>query len=149
MDNKPRVLFLSTGNATRSEMAEGFLRSVAGERFIAVSAGLESNVASPPALEVMREAGVDIGSQRAKSVKESLREHFGYVVTIFDSRREKSPTFPFSPNLLKWSVPDAATDDRPSDQTKEEFRRIRDQIKDRVMQFVRDVTPRPEGHAPA
>ena len=50
MDKKPKVLFLSTGNATRSKMAEGFLRSVAGDRFIAVSAGIESNAASPLAL---------------------------------------------------------------------------------------------------
>lgn len=149
MDKKPKVLFLSTGNATRSEMAEGFLRSLAGDRFIAVSASIESNAASPLAFEVMREAGVDIASQKAKSVKESFREHFGYVITIFDSRREKSPTFPFTPNLLKWSVPDPAAGDAPADEKKEEYRRIRDRIRTCVVKFVDDVANRPATRASA
>jgi arsenate reductase (thioredoxin) len=149
MDKKPKVLFLSTGNASRSEMAEGFLRSLAGEQFIAVSAGIESNAASPLAFEVMREAEVDITTQKAKSVKESFREHFGYVVTIFDSKREKSPTFPFTPNLLKWSVPDPAVGEAPAEQKKEEYRRIRDRIKSCVVEFVDDVANRSARRATA
>jgi hypothetical protein len=81
MDHKPRVLFFSIGDSTRSQIAEGFLRSFAGDEFVAMSTATRSLEADPLAWEVMREAGIDISGQRAKDIKESLTEHFSYVVS--------------------------------------------------------------------
>src|SRR5215813_11711814 len=95
MERKPKVLFLSTGNSTRSQMAEGFLRAYAGDRFLAESAGLESAGVNPLAAEVMRERGIDVSPQEPKQVAEVFREHFAYVITLSDMAKEKSPIFPF------------------------------------------------------
>src|SRR5579863_4014421 len=69
---KPRVLFLCTGNSARSQMAEGYLRHIAGDRFDALSAGVEPKELNPLAVEAMREIGVDISAQRSKDVRELL-----------------------------------------------------------------------------
>jgi protein-tyrosine-phosphatase len=85
--HKPRVLFLSTGNATRSLIAEGFLRTFTGDRFDVVSVGVEPSTSSPLASEVMKELEIDISRQMPKSVAQSLKERFGHVITICDTAR--------------------------------------------------------------
>ena len=89
MNHKPRVLFFSIGDSTRSQIAEGFLRSFAADEFVAMSTATRSLEADPLVREVMREVGIDISGQRAKDIKESLTEHFSYVVTVCDASREK------------------------------------------------------------
>ena len=138
MEKKAKVLFLSTGNATRGQMAEGFVRKLAGDGLIPVSAGIESPTSNPLGAEVMKEVGVDISVQRSKDVAQSLKEHFGYVVTLYDSARERSPVFPFTQNLLRWSVPDPASADGTWEQRKEAFRRARDEIRARVQDFLNE-----------
>jgi len=91
MNHKPKVLFFSTGDSTRSQIAEGFLRTFAGDEFVAMSAATRSLEADPLAREVMQEVGIDISGQHAKDVKESLMEHFSCVVTVCDASREKFP----------------------------------------------------------
>lgn len=98
MEKKMKVLFLSTGNSTRGQMAEGFARQFAGDRLVAANAGIESPDSSPLVTEVMKEVGVDISGQKPKDTAQSLKEHFGYVVTLYDSARERSPVFPFTTN---------------------------------------------------
>ena len=109
MNHKPKVLFFSTGDSTRSQIAEGFLRTFAGDEFVAMSAATRSLEADPLAREVMQEVGIDISGQHAKNIKdikESLTEHFSYVVTVCDASREKFPLWPFTRNILRWSVLD-------------------------------------------
>jgi arsenate reductase len=91
MDRKTKVLFLSTGNSARSQMAEGFLRAYAGDRFTAVIAGIQSAGLDPTASEVMREIGIDISRQRSKNLPASFKEHYGYVITLSDKAREHFP----------------------------------------------------------
>ena len=91
---KPKVLFLCTGNSARSPMAEGFLRHIAGDRFEALGAGTETTVLSPLALEVTREAEIDISAQRSKSVGDFLGQPVQYVVTVCANAKEKCPIFP-------------------------------------------------------
>ena len=91
MNHKSRLLFFSIGDSTRSQIAEGFLRSFAGDEFVAMSTATRSLEADPLAREVMREVGIDISGQHAKEIKESLTEHFSYVVTVCDASREKFP----------------------------------------------------------
>lgn len=105
---KPKVLFLSTGNATRSQMAEGFLRALRGEHFDVISAGVEPGPLNPIACAVMKERGIDISEHEPKNVAQSLKEHFAYVITVCDAAKERSPIFPFTPRLLHWSIQDPA-----------------------------------------
>ena len=137
--HKPKVLFLSTGNATRSLIAEGFLRSLTGDRFDVVSVGVERSALSPLASEVMKEAGIDISAQKTKSVAQSLKEPFGHVITICDTAKERSPIFPFALGVLHWNIADPNTEGGLLDQKKEVFRRVRDEIQDKVKQFVADT----------
>lgn len=140
MQKRPKVLFLSTGNSTRSQMAEGFLRSLAGDQLDVESAGVRSAAPNPEAAQVMREVGIDISRQKSKTVPESLKEHFGYVVTIADTSMERSPIFPSTPHLLKWSAADPADAREASSDRLTAFRRVRDQIRAKVMALVQEIT---------
>src|SRR5579871_4241475 len=139
MDKKIKVLFLSTGNSVRSQMAEGYLRKLGCGKFDAVSAGIEPSGISPVAVEVMREIGIDISKQQPKNVKESLKEHFAYVITVCDMAKERAPIFPFTPNLLHWSLVDPSRETGSPDAIKNVFRRVRDEIGSNVEGFLRDV----------
>ncbi len=136
---KTRVLFLSTGNATRSMIAEGFLRSLTGDRFDVASAGVEPGALNPLAGEVMKEAGIDISGQKPKSVAQSVKERFGYVVAICDTAKERSPIFPFTLHLQHWSIVDPNGGDGLPAQKAEAYRRVRDEINVNVRQFIADT----------
>jgi arsenate reductase len=136
MQRKPRVLFLSTGNSTRGQMAEGFLRTLAADRFIVSSAGIRPGGLDPLAKEVMKEIGIDITGQKSKSVAQALKEHYGYVITVCDMAKERSPIFPFTFNLLHWSIEDPSTSRGSPAETREAFRRVRDDIKIKVQYFL-------------
>jgi len=139
MQKKPKVLFLSTGNSTRSLMAEGFLRTLAGEYFQAASAGVQPGEPHPLAVEVMGEVGIDITGQTPKSVAESLKDQFGYAVIVFDPAKERSPIFPFTRNLFRWSLADpAAAQGSPAEKT-EAFRRARDEIRKNIENFLNET----------
>ncbi|MGI8650772.1 MAG: arsenate reductase ArsC, partial [Rubrobacter sp.] len=92
--NKQKVLFLCTHNSARSQMAEGLLREIAGERFEVHSAGTEETLVRPLAVEAMREVGVDISGQRSKTLERYIEEPFDYVITVCDSANEACPFFP-------------------------------------------------------
>ncbi len=142
MEKKMKVLFLSTGNSTRGQIAEGFARRFAGDRVVAVNAATESPDSNPLVTEVMEEVGVDISGQKPKNTAQSLQEHFGYVVTLYDSARERSPVFPFTTNLIRWSVKDPSATDGPSEKKKEEFRQVRDEIKVKVEGLLNQIVQR-------
>lgn len=136
MEKKPKVLFLSTGNCTRSEMAEGFLHKWGKGEFDAVSTATESSLVNPIAREVMSEVGVDISYQRPKDLKDSLKEHFSYVVSLCDARSERFPVFPFTTNLLRWSLEDPGAAEGSSEEKRAAFRGVRDQIEVKVHDLV-------------
>src|SRR5579862_6264216 len=138
MLGKPKVLFLSTGNSTRSQMAEGFLRALASDRFIAVSAGIQPTEVNPLTTEVMKEAGIDISHQKAKNVAESLQEHFAYMITMCNMAKERAPIFPSTPNLLHWSIVDPNAEKSAARQ-KDAFRRVRDEISAHVQDFLAEI----------
>ena len=140
MQKKPKVLFLSRGNATRSQMAEGFLRTLGGERFEATSAGIAPGKLNPMAIEAMQEAGMDISHQEAKNVKELLKEHFAYVITVCDAARERAPVFPFTLNLVHWSIYDPETEQHSPEDKEKIFRRVRDEIRAKVESFLNETT---------
>jgi len=92
MDRK-KVLFLCTHNSARSQMAEGLLNALYGDRCIAYSAGTEPSNLNPYAVEVMSEIGIDISHHHSKSVEEFRNGDFDYVVTVCDSAKETCPIF--------------------------------------------------------
>src|SRR6266576_614794 len=88
---KPKVLFLCTGNSARSQMAEGYLRHVAGDEFEPLSAGVEPKELNPLAVEAMREIGIDISQQKSKDVIGFLGQYIPYVVTVCDNAKQRCP----------------------------------------------------------
>ena len=136
MDHKPRVLFFSTSDSTRSQMAEGFLRKFAGEELAVVSTAVQSSDSDPLAAEVMKEIGVDISEQHSRCVKEVFKEHFSYVITVSDDSRERSPVWPFTRNLFHWSIVDPERVSGSSEQKREAFRHVRDEISWKVREFL-------------
>lgn len=125
---KPRVLFLCTGNSARSQMAEGYLRSVAGERFDVMSAGIEPKGVNPFAVAAMREIGVDISSQRSKDVREFLGVPVQYVVTVCSNAREKCPVFPATVKFIHWDLEDPAAVQGTEEEKLAAFRNARNKI---------------------
>ena len=129
---KPQVLFLCTGNSARSQMAEGYLRHVAGERFEPLSAGIEPKGLNPLAVEAMREIGIDISGQRSKDVTSLLGSPVRYVITVCDNAAEHCPVFPGAPFVLHWSLPDPAAAQGSHEERLAVFRRVRDAIREKI-----------------
>ncbi|MGE5324799.1 MAG: arsenate reductase ArsC [Actinomycetota bacterium] len=125
---KAKVLFLCTGNSARSQMAEGYLRHVAGEDYEVMSAGTAPVGLNPLAVEVMREIGIDISRQTSKNVSQFLGANIPYVITVCDRARESCPIFPGAFRLLHWSFDDPAAVEGPGEEKLAAFRRVRDQI---------------------
>jgi arsenate reductase len=125
---KVKVLFLCTGNSARSQMAEGYLRYAAGDRFDPLSAGIEPKGLNPLAVEVMQEIGIDISRQRSRDVVSLLGLHIPYVVTVCDNARERCPIFPRTYKFLHWSFEDPAARVGSPAEKLALFRRVRDEI---------------------
>ncbi len=123
-----RVLFLCSHNAARSQMAEGFLRSYAADRFIVESAGTKATTIHPLAVRAMREVGIDISLQRSKSV-DDVGEGWDVVVTVCDAN---CPIPPRSGLKLRWSFPDPALAGGDDEERLAAFRTVRDGIQKRV-----------------
>ena len=127
-----RVLFLCTHNSARSQMAEGLLRQLAGDRFEVMSAGTEATHVRPLAIRAMDEIGVDISSQESKTLERYLHEPFDYVITVCDDANEACPFFPGAANRLHWSFEDPSRARGSEEERLAVFRSVRDRIKDRV-----------------
>ena len=133
--NKARVLFLCTHNSARSQMAEGFLRSMAGDRFEVASAGTEATCVHPLAIRAMAEVGVDLGSHTSKVVDTLADQPWDHVITVCDSANESCPIFPGKTTRLHWSFPDPAA--LPDGLEKAAaFRDVRDQLRRRIEEEI-------------
>jgi len=141
------VLFVCTHNASRSQMAEGFLRYLGGSAFEATSAGTEPGELHPLAIQVMSEEGIDISGQRVKSVDDYVQQRFDYVITVCDDAREACPYFPNAVRSLHWSLPDPSRADGSGEKRSAVFRAVRDAIRAHIEQFIAAVPPK-GGHLP-
>lgn len=130
--NKTTILFVCTHNSARSQMAEGLLRHLAGERYRSLSAGTAPGVLNPLAVEAMAEIGVDISGQHAKGLDVLDTEAVDLVITVCDQARETCPVLPGVRTLHK-SFADPAAED-----TLEAFRRVRDEIAAWLTTFLSD-----------
>jgi len=133
---KQRVLILCTGNSARSQMAEGWLRALAGDRFDVASAGTRPSVVNPLAITVMRERGIDISGHRSKSVTEFLDQPFDFVITVCDQAAEACPVFPGPARRIHWSFPDPAAAGGSEEQRVEAFRAVRDALERQLRAWI-------------
>src|SRR5689334_2895206 len=141
MKNKKRVLFLCTGNSARSQMAEGLLRHLGGDRFEVHSAGTNPSTVRPEAVAAMGDLGIDISHQWSKSVEEFKGRGIDYLITVCDAAREVCPVFPGSTSRLHWSFEDPAAVKGSYEDRLAAFRRIRDQIQERLRVFLAETEP--------
>ena len=138
--NKPKVLFLCTGNSARSQMAEALLRKFAGDRFDVYSAGLEPSVVNPNTIRVMEEIGVDMRTHRSKNLGEYLgKVHFAYLITVCDRAEQKCPIFPGMGIRLHWPFEDPAVVTGSDELKIQKFRQVRDQIELRVLEWLKTM----------
>jgi arsenate reductase len=133
---RKRVLVLCTGNSARSQMAEGLLRNMAGDRFEVFSAGTRPAGLNPMAVAAMGEIGMDISRHHSKSVEEFSRQSFDYVITVCDSANESCPIFPGVAQRLHYSFQDPAAAQGSAEEQMAVFRRVRDQIGERLREFL-------------
>ena len=136
MSEKEMVLVLCTGNSARSQMAEGLLRDIADDRYDVFSAGVAPSHVRPEAIEVMREVGIDISSNRSKSVDEFTDQEFDYIITVCDNARESCPVFPGHAKRIHWSFDDPAAAEGREEEKLGVFRRVRDEIKKRLVEWM-------------
>lgn len=129
---KERVLFLCTHNSARSQMAEGLLRGLAGDRFEVVSAGTEATRVRPEAISAMADLGIDISRQESKTLDRYLEETFDYVVTVCDEANEACPFFPGAKKRLHWSLPDPSKAVGTEEERLGVFRSVRDELRARI-----------------
>ena len=140
MTEKKRALILCTGNSARSQMAEGLLRELGGNDFEVFSAGVAPTHVRSEAIEAMREIGIDISTQRSKSVDEFLGQEFDYVITVCDNANEQCPTFPGNTKRLHWSFEDPAAVEGDHNVRLNGFRSVRDKIAEQLRLFISSLS---------
>jgi arsenate reductase (thioredoxin) len=132
---KKRVLILCTGNSARSQMAEGLLRYDAGAKFEVESAGTKPSFVRPEAIAVMEEIGIDLREHRSKHVDEFNGQAFDYVITVCDNARESCPVFFGDAQKLHHSFQDPAAVVGSENERLDQFRRVRDQLRQYLQEF--------------
>ncbi len=143
MSERRRVLILCTGNSARSQMAEGLLRQMAGNVYEVASAGVSPSRVRPEAIEAMREINIDISHHRSKSVDEFTSQNIDYVITVCDNAREHCPIFPSEAKQIHWSFDDPAAAEGDEAARLAVFRRVRDEISERLKAFVMETNQSP------
>ena len=132
-----RVLILCTGNSARSQMAEGFLRQLAADRFEVFSAGTKPGTVRQEAVLVMKEIGIDISGHRSKHVNEFAGQPFDYVLTVCDNAKESCPVYPVGTKQVHQSFEDPAAVRGSEAERMDAFRRVRDQLAAYLKNFPR------------
>jgi arsenate reductase (thioredoxin) len=134
-----KVMFLCTGNACRSQMAEGFARKFGKGLIEPYSAGLIAAGVHPRAIAVMEELDIDISSQKSKTINEKLLLTMDMVVTLCDYAEEACPLMPSRIHRLHWPIRDPVNTIGTTEEIMQDFRRARDEIRARVEVFIRKL----------
>jgi arsenate reductase (thioredoxin) len=130
------VLFLCTGNSCRSQMAEGWARTLGGNAISAQSAGIESHGKNPRAIAVMQEAGVNIAGQESTKLTNAMLATTDYVVTVCGHADEHCPVLPAGIQKEHWPLADPAKATGSEEEIMAVFRASRDDIRQRVADLV-------------
>ena len=138
--DKQKVLFICVHNSARSQMAEALFKQLAGDRFEVESAGLQPGKLNPLAVEAMEEIGIDISQNKTKSVFDFYKQgkQYDYVITVCDeSQSGACPVFPGNGERLHWGFDDPSTFQGSWEEKLEKTRKVRDQIKQRMEDWLR------------
>ncbi len=135
---KKKILVLCTGNSCRSQIAEGYLRSFAKERADIYSAGIETHGVNPKAIATMEDEGIDISNHTSNHLDEYRNIDFDFVITVCDHAKEYCPFFPAKARLFHHNFPDPAKAIGSEEEIIQEFKQVRNRIKDYCKQFVED-----------
>ena len=133
-----KVLVLCTGNSCRSQIAEGYLKKFAGGRAEVYSAGVEMHGLNPRAVAIMKEDGIDISQQTSNHIDEYRDINFDFVITVCDHARESCPYFPSNAKQFHHNFPDPAKANGNETEIMQQFRAVRDMIKDYCKNFAED-----------
>lgn len=131
-----KVLVLCTGNSCRSQIAEGYLRHFAEQKAEIFSAGVETHGVNPKAIATMKDDGIDISNHTSNNIDEYRNIDFDFVITVCDNAKERCPFFPTKAQKFHYNFPDPAKATGTDEEIAEEFRKVRQQIKDYCESFV-------------
>ena len=134
-----KVLILCTANSARSQMAEGLLRAMAGDRVVVHSAGTKATAVNPYAVRAMAEAGIDISNQFSKKLDRFLDQPFDYVITVCDHAAEQCPLFPGKAERIHWGLIDPAAVEGDDTEKLQAFRQVRDQLREHFSNWLTDL----------
>lgn len=134
--NKKKVIFICTGNACRSQMAEGLLRNISGESFQVFSAGSHPSRLHPASIIVMNEIGIDISFHESESIDKYIHSEIDIVITVCDNAQKLCPTFPGNVELLHWSIEDPYHGWSANDEDLPPYRVTRDELIRRITSFL-------------
>jgi arsenate reductase len=139
MEKKPLIYFLCTGNSCRSQIADGFLTALGSDKYEVKSAGLEAHGLNPRAVQVMIEAGVDISKNTSNVIDSEILNRADYVITLCGHADEHCPVIS-NKNVTKWhwGFDDPAKANGTEEEIMAQFRTVRDSIKSRIQQFVKE-----------
>jgi len=133
---RKRVIFVSTGNAARSQMAEALLRAEAGDRFEVVSGGTQPRPIDPMTIVALDKVGIDPAGAESKHVMRFARQSFEYVITVCDRARTLCPVFPGVGEILHWGIDDPAEVDGTDGQRQAAYDRALRELSGRIHAFV-------------
>ena len=133
-----KILVLCTGNSCRSQIAEGYLQHFAGDKAIVYSAGIETHGVNPRAIATMKEDGIDISTHTTNNVDEYRAINFDFVITVCDNAKERCPYFPTKAQLFHNNFPDPAKVTGTEEEILQQFRTVRQMIKEYSYKFVED-----------
>ena len=133
-----QILVLCTGNSCRSQIAEGYLQFFAANNAVVYSAGIETHGVNPKAIQVMAEDGIDISHHTSNNVDEYTAIPFDYVITVCDNAKENCPYFPTNAQRFHFNFPDPAKANGTPEEILNEFKRVRDMIKDYSRNFINE-----------
>lgn len=134
--SKPKILVLCTGNSCRSQLAEGYLKHFVQDKAEVYSAGIETHGVNPRAIATMKEDGIDISKHTSNNVNEYADMEFDYVITVCDNAKENCPYFPAKIKMFHHNFPDPAKAKGTETEILEEFRKVREMIKEYSKKFV-------------
>lgn len=131
-----KILVLCTGNSCRSQIAEGYLRHFANGNAEVYSAGVETHGVNPKAIAIMQEDGIDISNHTSNNIDEYFDIDFDFVITVCDNAKERCPFFPTKAKKFHHNFSDPAKATGTDEEINEQFRQVRQQIKEYCERFV-------------
>lgn len=131
-----KILVLCTGNSCRSQIAEGYLRHFANGNAEVYSAGVETHGVNPKAIAIMQEDGIDISNHTSNNIDEYFDIDFDFVITVCDNAKERCPFFPTKAKKFHHNFSDPAKAKGTDEEINEQFRQVRQQIKEYCERFV-------------